>query len=82
MTPNAMDWQDDAACRCLGNDVFFPGRDNVDVTDKAKAICRRCPVIAVCLQWALTKPELFGTWGGMTESQRKRMRAARNRRAA
>lgn len=41
---------------------------------EAKAICRACPYMARCLEYAVKNPDLLGIWGGTTEAQRKRMR--------
>jgi WhiB family redox-sensing transcriptional regulator len=41
-----------------------------DQVDKAKAICRRCPVQAECLDWAYTTDEKEGIWGGLTPAER------------
>ena len=80
-------WQDDAACR--GEDlVLFFGPDGErpaqkDVRErKAKAICAQCPVRAACLDYALTRPEKYGTWGGLNEDERASERRRRMRRAA
>jgi WhiB family redox-sensing transcriptional regulator len=43
---------------------------------EAKAICKACPYMARCLEYAVKHPELVGIWGGTTEAQRKRMRKA------
>ncbi len=42
--------------------------------NEAKAICRACPYMARCLEYALKNPELVGIWGGTNERQRKAMR--------
>jgi hypothetical protein len=52
-------------------------RDDPD----AKAICRRCPVIQQCGQWALDTREPSGVWGGISEAERRgilRQAARRN----
>jgi WhiB family redox-sensing transcriptional regulator len=33
-------------------------------------VCNTCPVKQACLDHALSVPEIFGVWGGMTEEQR------------
>ena len=49
---------------------------------KAKAICAQCPVRAECLDYALSRPEKYGTWGGLNEDERASERRRRMRRAA
>ncbi|WAA19763.1 WhiB family transcription factor [Mycobacterium phage Shweta] len=48
---------------------------------RAKAICASCPVIDDCLEYALTRRETHGVWGGRDAEQRALM-ARRRRRAA
>lgn len=36
---------------------------------KAKSICRTCPVMEKCKQYARNNPE-YGVWGGETEEER------------
>jgi len=43
----------------------------------AKAICGLCPIVEQCHAHALARPELFGTWGGKTASERARSRSQR-----
>ena len=51
-----MDWRHDAACRDVDPELFFPigntGPALLQI-DEAKQVCRRCPAIELCLQWAL-----------------------------
>lgn len=66
-----MNWRDNAACLGMETELFFPlpGRHNPD-TVTAKEICRRCPVTAQCLEWAMSERELYGIWGGRTQEER------------
>jgi WhiB family transcriptional regulator, redox-sensing transcriptional regulator len=41
---------------------------------KAKAICKGCPVRAACLQMALDADIQYGIWGGLTEHERRRLK--------
>jgi WhiB family transcriptional regulator, redox-sensing transcriptional regulator len=43
---------------------------------KAKATCRRCPLLDQCKEWALSRPtsEVHGIWGGMTQYEREQHR--------
>ena len=72
------EWQRDAACRGMDSTLFFhpPNeRDTArsDRADRAKAICRSCPVITECLDHALRVRESYGVWGGHTEDERARL---------
>lgn len=44
------------------------------VAEIAKQRCRQCPVKAQCLELALANNEQFGIWGGLSVSQRKKLR--------
>jgi len=52
-----MDWWDLAACIDEDPELFFPvgtaGHALVVQVAAAKAVCRRCPVKARCLDWGL-----------------------------
>ncbi|MGH8909902.1 MAG: WhiB family transcriptional regulator [Egibacteraceae bacterium] len=52
----------------------------IEQTEKAKRVCRQCPVEAQCLEWALETRQDAGIWGGMDEEQRRTLRRARQRR--
>ena len=50
-----MDWRDKAACLTVDPELFFPVGNTgpaVDQIEKAKAVCARCTVTEVCLQYA------------------------------
>lgn len=66
------EWMADANCRGLDPNLFFPerGESNADV----KAVCRACDVQAECLAYAVNNGETKGTWGGLSEKERRRVR--------
>jgi WhiB family redox-sensing transcriptional regulator len=67
-------WQDRARCVETDPEVFFPEQGSVP--REAKRICAGCEVRAECLAWALAQPErLLGVWGGLTEHERRGLRA-------
>ncbi len=68
-------WQDHANCRGAGQDLFFPKRGSP--TRKARAMCAACEVKAECLEFALTRGERFGIWGGLSERERRKIRGQR-----
>jgi WhiB family redox-sensing transcriptional regulator len=65
-------WLDDAACRGMDAELFFPGRGEPSAA--AKAVCRPCPVRFDCLSYALNNGEKHGIWGGLSERERRRLR--------
>ena len=69
--PRPADWTRDALCAQADPEIFFP--DKGQPTRDAKSICRRCPVRAECLEWALAHGEQ-GIWGGTSEHERRRLR--------
>lgn len=73
-------WYDDAACRGMDPNIFHPDTtDRVNLRRRqndAKAICRKCPVAASCLERALANDEDEGIWGGTDATERRRLRAA------
>ena len=82
-----MDWRDKAACLTADPELFFPVGNTgpaVDQIEKAKAVCGRCTVTEMCLQYALETSQDSGVWGGLSEDERRALkrRAARARRAS
>ena len=57
-----------AACRNADPDALFV---QGAAQNRAKLICRGCPVRTECLADALDNRIEFGVWGGMTERERR-----------
>ncbi|MWA03412.1 WhiB family transcriptional regulator [Actinomadura sp. LD22] len=73
-------WQEEASCRSLDPDLFFPVAEETVYTDQIAAIrriCAACPAARRCLEWAVATGEPDGIWAGTTPSERRRLRAAR-----
>lgn len=71
-------WRDRAACLGLDPELFFPVSDvgpGAVQTAAAKAVCARCPVRAECLADALDAGNDYGVWGGLTEDERRALKA-------
>lgn len=68
-------WQAQANCLGVDPDLFFPERGAS--TKQAKAVCHGCTVRNACLEYALANAEKFGIWGGLSERERRRIRAQR-----
>jgi WhiB family redox-sensing transcriptional regulator len=74
------EWQLLGACRGEDPSLFFhpegergPRRSGRE--SAAKAVCARCPVLALCRAHALAAREPYGVWGGMSESEREAVHA-------
>ncbi|CAL9491418.1 Transcriptional regulator WhiB [Nocardiopsis dassonvillei] len=57
-----------AKCREIDPDALFV---QGAAQNRAKLICRGCPVRTQCLAEALDSRIEFGVWGGMTERERR-----------
>ncbi|MFD6880175.1 MULTISPECIES: WhiB family transcriptional regulator [unclassified Streptomyces] len=72
-----MDWRHQAACRQADPDLFFPvgtsGPALLQI-EEAKAVCRRCPVMSECREWALEGGQDMGVCGGLTENERRALK--------
>ena len=83
----ALPWAGEALCAETDPELWFPDKPGatyvtVDGTREAtaKSICRRCPVIDPCRDYAMADPHLEGTWGGLTERERGTRRGTTSRR--
>jgi WhiB family redox-sensing transcriptional regulator len=79
-------WQDQAACRHVDVNLFFP--DDLPTSEQeaawqtTAAVCAGCPVRPACLEYADRRDERHGTWGGLTEDERRLAKRRRQRAAA
>lgn len=69
-----MRWTAQADCKGKPTVLFFPP-EGVKVTNRAKAICRSCPVRLECINHALQADENHGMWGGFSSLQIRSLRA-------
>lgn len=77
-TGRAEDWRPRAAC-ADNPDAMFP-RNTAKEIQAAKAVCRRCPVVAECLAATLhaeaclpRREDLWGIAGGLRPHERRRL---------
>lgn len=71
-------WRLQAACAEVGTgDMWFPRKGGDEYTQAAKAVCRQCPVIMDCLQYALDTDQRHGVWGGMSAHELAKLRRQR-----
>lgn len=77
-----IDWENDArwmaqgVCAQIDPDLFFPDKGGGSV-HAAKRMCRRCPVIDECREWAIVNIEIEGVLGGMTHTERRKEHRSR-----
>jgi WhiB family transcriptional regulator, redox-sensing transcriptional regulator len=64
-------WMSEGNCRLYPPAAFFPS-DGVGV-DRARKICKDCPVLSRCLDYALDERIEHGVWGGCSERERRRI---------
>ncbi|HEY9497267.1 MAG TPA: WhiB family transcriptional regulator [Intrasporangium sp.] len=87
-TDRADDWRDDAACLDVDPELFFTGGypsawgKHPEDAARAKAICADCPVVAECLTHAYEVGDGHSIRGGLTPSQRDRLRRKAKRKEA
>ena len=66
-----------AACEGANPDLWFPSMRNT--AKEAKAICADCTARPECLEYAMSRPQLVGVWGGLSQSARAKRRTRTNR---
>ena len=83
------EWQEQGLCRGYDNIVFFGDEGESELEKqgretRAKAICKTCPVLEPCLEFAMETNQKYGIWGGLTAKERASLkrRRARARRAS
>ena len=67
------EWKLQALCRKIPDRrIFFSNHPSAMA--EAKRTCRRCVVCTECLQYALDENIKHGTFGGMTEGERLKLK--------
>jgi WhiB family redox-sensing transcriptional regulator len=75
LLPDPPDWYENALCAQTDPEAFCPDRGGS--TREAKKVCLACEVRDDCLTYALDNDERFGTWGGLSERERRKVKNAR-----
>ena len=76
-------WQYRAACKGPQSELFFAPNHlerkehRHEREAAAKAICRSCPVLTQCREYALMVREPHGIWGGLNEYERRQLLSRR-----
>jgi WhiB family redox-sensing transcriptional regulator len=72
-----MDWRHRASCRDEDPELFYPmgnGGPALLQIVEAKSVCRRCPVVSACLEYALEFGQDAGVWGNTSEDERRALK--------
>jgi WhiB family redox-sensing transcriptional regulator len=70
------DWVQYAVCPTTDPEIFHPEKGQSSL--EAIRVCRRCPAVEPCLDYALKHKET-GVWGATSENQRRTIRRERRR---
>ena len=73
------EWMTDGLCNQSDPELWFA--TNPPDVKKAVKICMECPVRLLCASYAIKNEEEYGVWGGLTEIDRKQLRAKKPSRA-
>ena len=67
------EWMDEGACAGVpgGGALFFPSEVDHATIREAKAVCATCIHKAKCADYALTRREEHGIWGGLSEKNHR-----------
>jgi WhiB family transcriptional regulator, redox-sensing transcriptional regulator len=79
-----LSWMSRGACRGEDPGLFFPlseSGSSLRQIERARAICRRCPVLTTCLPYAIDTHQ-EGIWGATTDDERRAIRQSARRHAA
>ena len=69
----------DAAVLASVGGCFITAEDDKATRDAALDVCRRCPVRAECLAWAIELDDQLGIAGGTTTAERRAIRKTTTR---
>lgn len=73
-------WSEHGNCRGVHPTTMFPERGDMAGWQRARQVCRDCPVIEQCREAGLD--ELHGCWGGLSPVERQQLRVKRDREKA
>ena len=69
-------WHMEAACRQVDTSLFYSPEGERGARKErreaaAKQICGSCKVVELCAAYAIATREPYGTWGGLSENDRR-----------
>lgn len=71
-------WYEDAKCRGMDTSLFFLQRgETTPEAKRVKDVCKECPVIRQCLDFAIENKIQHGIFGGLAPKDRRKVRRSR-----
>lgn len=67
-------WMVDAECANTDPDLWFPAHGDLPTAERAKKICRTCPVREQCLEFALRTGQTSGIYAGYSAKSLQALR--------
>lgn len=64
-----------SACADVDPDMFFPLPGDQAGVEVARQVCAGCEIRSACAEFAVRRGMAYGIWGGLTEDERRDMRA-------
>lgn len=71
----------DALCKYTDPEIFFPtttGNQQAEHLNESNRtaieICKSCKHQVECAAYAIVRPQIYGIWGGLTNTDRRRIR--------
>ena len=74
LTGERPEWQQQASCRGMNPNLFFPTRRGQIMPASMKAMCAACPVRIECLTYAIEINDRDGWFAGTTPADRRGIR--------
>ena len=72
-------WRDQAACKSVPTETFFPTVEDAGIPTTLAKLCAGCPVKSECLDFAVSDSTIFGIWAGTDEKERRKMRQSKQK---
>lgn len=68
-------WMVNAQCATTDPNMWFPDHGDLPTAERAKNICRTCPVRQQCLEFALRTEQQTGIWAGLSPKSLRTLRS-------
>lgn len=66
-----IDKHGEPVCSQTDPDSWFP--DKGEAVAAQKKMCRKCPLVDICLEFSIVNQEAHGIWGGVGAGERRKL---------